>query len=265
APWGRISPLAGLSFFFVFCIGAMGQPHVISKFYMLRNPLHLKWYPALTTAALMLTLLPYFGIGVAIKAQVAAGTLPPLNRPDDATPQFLLHYTPVLLAGIVFAGVSAAIMGTVNAFLNVGAAAIAHDIPVALGRRVRDELFWGRMSTLLLTVLAGLVAQFSGTLVAFLGIFGWGLFASTLVPSLAVGLNWPGATRAGAKASIATGLLVTVGFETLAYFKVFSFPAGITVSGVSLVLSLLVFFAVSVLTRHQTGDVDPDVKLVMEV
>ena len=43
-------------------------------------------------------------------------------------------------------------------------------------------------------------------LVAFLGIFGWGLFASTLVPALAVGLNWKGATREGAIASISLGL-----------------------------------------------------------
>ena len=189
SPWGKITPLAALSFFFVFGVGGLGQPHVISKFYMLRNPLHLKWYPALTTGALMLTLLLYFGMGMAVKAEVARGGLAPLARPDDATPQFLLHYTPVLLAGIVFAGVTAAIMGTVNAFMNVGAAAITHDIPVALGRRVKNELLWGRVSTVLITVVAAGVALLSGSLVAFLGILGWGLYASTLVPALAIGLT----------------------------------------------------------------------------
>lgn len=264
SPWGKVTPLAALSFFFVFGIGGLGQPHVISKFYMLRNPLHLKWYPALTTGALMLTLLLYFGMGMAVKAEVARGALAPLARADDATPQFLLHYTPVLLAGIVFAGVTAAIMGTVNAFMNVGAAAITHDIPVALGRRVKNELLWGRISTVLLTVVAAGVALLSGSLVAFLGIFGWGLFASTLVPALAIGLNWPGATRAGAIASISTGLVTTLGFESLAYFKVFSVPTGVTVSGLSLVLSMLVFFVVSFLTRRQAADVDQDILLVMD-
>ncbi len=264
-PWGKLTPLAALSFFFVFGLGALGQPHVISKFYMLRNPLHLKWYPALTTGALMLTLLLYFGIGLAVKAEVAAGSLAPLLRADDATPQFLLHYTPVLLAGVVFAGVAAAIMGTVNAFMNVGAAAVVHDIPIALGVRVSNELYWGRVATVVLTAIAAVVARYSGSLVAFLGIFGWGLFASTLVPALAIGLNWPGATRAGAIASILTGLAVTLTFETAAYFKLYSFPAGVTVSGLSLVLSLLVFFAVSVLTRRQAADVDPDITLAMEV
>ena len=169
-----------------------------------------------------------------------------------------------IIVGAGPAGVSAAIMGTVNAFMNVGAAAMAHDIPLALGRKVRHELLWGRVSTVVLTVAAAIVARFSGTLVAFLGIFGWGLFASTLVPTLAIGLNWAGATRAGAIASISTGLATTLGFESAAYFKVFTVPTGVTVSGFSLVLSLMVFFLVSALTHRQAAEIDPDIKLVMD-
>ena len=263
-PWGKVSPLGALSFFFVFGIGALAQPHVIHKFYMLRDPLRLKWYPAIMTLALMVTVLLYFGVGIAVKALVAEGTMAPLARADDATPQFLLGFAPVALAGLVFAGVAAAIMSTVNSFMNVGAAVVTHDLPVALGRRVHNELLWGRLTTVLLAAVAALVAQVSGTLVAFLGIFGWGLFASTLVPALAIGLNWPGATRAGAIASIATGLVSTLAFESMAYFRVYAFPAGVTISGLSLVLSLLVFFVVSRATRGQASDVDPDIRLVMD-
>jgi Na+/proline symporter len=122
------------------------------------------------------------------------------------------------------------------------------------------------VSTLLLALLAGLIAQHSGALVAFLGVFGWGLFASTIVPALAVGLNWPGATRAGAIASIGTGLVVTLALETLAFFKVYAFPSGVSGTAVALVLSLLVFFGVSWATRARAaGELDPDVRLVMEV
>ena len=263
-PWGKLTPLAALSFFFVFGLGALGQPHVVHKFYMLKDPLRLRWYPMLMTAALLLTLLLFFGVGIAVKAEVVRGGMAALVRPDDATPQFLLHYTPSLLAGIVFAGVAAAIMSTVNSFLSVGAAAITHDLPVALGHRMKNELLWGRVSTVALSLCAAIVAQLSGTLVAFLGIFGWGLFASTLVPSLAIGLNWTGATRAGAIASIGTGLVTTLAFESAAYFNGYTFPAGVTVSGLSLVLSLLAFFGISALTRHKAGEMDPDVALVME-
>ena len=265
-PWGKMGPMAALSLFFVFGMGSLGQPHVVHKFYMLKDPRKLKWYPMLVTLALLVAMLLYFGVGVATRALVVEGRMEPLVRPDDATPLFLLRFTPVLLAALVFSGVSAAIMSTVNSFMNIGAAAVTHDIPVALGRRVGNELLWGRISTVAISVVAAALAQASGTLVAFLGIFGWGLFASTLVPALAIGLNWEGATREGAVASIGTGLFVTLVFETLAYFKTYSFPTGVTVSGAALVLSILVFFGVSWLTRHGAGAaIDPDVKLVMEV
>lgn len=266
APWGTLAPLAALSFFFVFGLGSLGQPHVIHKFYMLKDPRRLKWYPLLMTAALTLTLLLYFGVGVAVKAEVARGALPPLRTPDDATATFLLRYTPRLLAAMVFSGVAAAVMSTVNSFMNIGAAAITHDLPVAFGWQRDNELARGRLATVLLSVAAAIVAQASGQLVAFLGVFGWGLFASTLVPALAIGLNWQGATRAGAVASIVTGLVLTLVFETLAWFGVYRFPAGVTVSGLSLVASLLAFFAGSWLTRHRAAaELDDDMRLVLEV
>lgn len=264
--WGTLTPLAALSFYFVFGLGTLGQPQILHKFYMLDDPRRLKWYPVVATAALLMAMLLFFGVGVSIRALVVEGTLAPLSNPDHATPLFLLEYTPLLLAGLVFSGVAAAIMSTVNAFVNIGAAVVTHDVPVALGRRVEDELYWGRVATVGLTAAAALTAQLSGTLVAFLGIFGWGLFAAALVPSLAIGLNWKGATRAGAVASIATGLGATLVFEVLAYLGLYAFPTGVTVSGAALVLSTLVFFAVSGATGGDERAALPrDVRLVMEV
>jgi Na+/proline symporter len=238
----------------------------VHKYYMLKDPLQLRWYPLLKTLGLILVLLLYFGVGVGVKSLVAKGSLAPLAAPDAATPTFLLRFTPVLLAALVFSGVAAATMSAVNSFINIAAAVVTHDLPIAFGRKVGNELKWGRVATAVLAIAAAVLAQFSGSMVAFLGIFGWGLFACTLVPALAIGLNWEGATREGAIASIATGLVVTLSFETLAFFKVYSFPAGVTVSGLSLVLSILVFFAVSWLTRARApAALDADVAMVMSV
>ena len=261
-PWGQLPPLAAASFFFVFGLGVLGQPHVLHKFFMLRDPLRLKWYPVLGTAALLLTTLLFVGVGVAVKGLVLAGELEPPAHPDLTTPLFLLRRTPLLLAAVVLSGVLAAIMSTVNAFLNVGAAVVAHDLPVALGRPVRDELRWGRWTTVVLAVAAAVIAQLPGTLIAFLGIFGWGLFASTLVPALALGLNWVGGTGAGAVASIATGLVLTLTLETGGYLGWLTLPAGVSVAGLTLVLSMLVYLAVSTAT---SDTIDPDVRRVMEL
>jgi Na+/proline symporter len=266
-PWGTLGPVAALSFFFVFGVGSLGQPHIIHKFYMLRDPRMLRFYPLLVTSALIVTMLLYFGVGVAVKSLVLTGQLEPLAAADNATPVFLLRFTPVLLAALVFSGVAAAIMSTVNSFMNIAAAVVTHDLPTAFGRPLRNELAWGRASTVLLSMVAALIAQFSGQLIAFLGIFGWGLFASTLVPALAIGLNWSGATRAGAIASISVGLVITAVCGTMVDFlRLYTFPAGVTVSGLSLVASIVVFFVVSYFTTAGGGtDIDADVRLTMEV
>lgn len=263
-PWGTGTPLAALSFFFVFSIGTLGQPHVLHKFYMLKDPRQMRWYPLLMTGAMLLTLLLFVGVGVAVKARVSAGDLAPLSSPDDATPIFLMRYAPALLAGLVFSGVAAAVMSTVNSLLSLAAASFVRDLPRSpLGDR--RELAMGRLVTVLTAVAGALLASGSDTLVALLGVFGFGLFAATLVPALAIGLMWPGATRVGAIASIFTGLVLTLVLEGLVWSGAATLPAGVSAAGISLVASLLVFLGVSWLTRHSAeADLDADVRLVME-
>lgn len=250
-PWGSRGAMVALSFFFVFAVGSLGQPHIAHKYYMLKDLRRLRWYPALMTVAMLLAQLLFVGVGIAVKALVVNGELPALARPDDATPTFLLQYVPSFVAALVFAGVAAAIMSTVNSFLNIGAAAITHDIPRALGRAGRAEtwLARGRLWTVLLSVAGATLAQMSGTLVAFLGIFGYGLFACTLVPALAIGLNWPGATREGAVASIGLGIVATLSLETAVWLRWLTLPTGVTVTGLTLVSSVLVFIGVSAATK----------------
>lgn len=252
-PWGSRGAMVALSFFFVFAVGSLGQPHIAHKYYMIRDVRRLRWYPALMTVAMILAQLLFVGVGIAVKSLVVTGELSPLAAPDDATPTFLLRYVPTLVSALVFAGVAAAIMSTVNSFLNIGAAALTHDLPKALGRAINysTQLRDGRLWTIVIAVAGTLVAQLSGTLVAFLGIFGYGLFACTLVPALAIGLTWKGGTRQAAIASIATGLTLTLALETFAWLKWMSLPTGVTVSGLTLVLSILVYVGVSKWTEDE--------------
>ncbi len=255
-PWGVRGAMVALSFFFVFAVGSLGQPHIAHKYYMLRDARRLRWYPLLMTVAMLLAQLLFVGVGIAMKALVVRGELAPLTSPDEATPTFLLAYVPTVVAALVFAGVAAAIMSTVNSFLNIGAAAITHDLPKALGKSTSDkeQLSRGRIWTVVLSIAGALVAQLSGTLVAFLGIFGYGLFACTLVPALAIGLTWDGATKQGAIASIASGLVLTLALETAAFLKLFALPTGVTITGLTLVTTILVFITVSAATSPSKAE-----------
>lgn len=269
SPWGTETTLGAMSLYFVFSLGVLGQPHVMHKFFMIKDPKQLKWYPLLVTVAMVLVILLMLGVGMAVKYLVIQGQMPEMGGDSNyAAPLFLLGHTPAILAAVVFAGMAAAVMSTVDSFVNVGAAAITHDIPRAMGRPVQDELFWGRISTLLLGMAAAGMAQLaflSSTLVAFLGIFGYGVFAAALAPALAIGLNWPRATRAGAIASISVGLFTAVGLELLRLAGT-GLPGGITAAAIALILSFAVFIGVSLLTSGgQTHELDEDVQMALRM
>ncbi|MEM8929642.1 MAG: sodium/proline symporter [Acidobacteriota bacterium] len=269
-PLGGVGVFTAMGFFFVFGIGTLGQPHTLHKFFMLDDPRKLKWLPGILAGTQTLVVLIWLGIGLAVPALVATGQLAPLADPDLAAPSFLLGYTPEILAGLVFAGILAAIMSTADSFMNLASAAIVRDIPKALGKTVERELFWGRIAVVVVAVASGVFALLYGDLIALLGTFAYGTFAAALAPAVAIGLNWKRATPQAATASIAIGMVLNFGLEFLAKQTFFpSLPkpplaAGVLPAAVSMTASFTVFLVVSWWTSRDGDDaVDDDVAAVM--
>jgi len=270
-PFGRTPVLTALGFYFVFGIGVLGQPHMLHKFFMIKDPRRLRWLPLTLGGSQILCLLIWFGLGLAVPALVAQGRLPALAQPDDAAPLFLLHFAPEMVTGLAVAGILAAIMSTADAFMNIGSAALVRDLPKAWGRRVQRELPWARLATVAVTLAAGWLALSYNDLIALLGTFAFGTFGAALAPALAVGLNWKRVTATAATASIATGTLLNLLLEFLG--RQTSFPAlpkpplppGALPSAVSLAASFTVLLAVTAWQgRRGEGDLPEDVAAVLE-
>jgi Na+/proline symporter len=267
-PLGHATPaLTAFGFFFVFGVGVLGQPQMLHKFYMLDDARKLKWMPLVLGSSQTLCLLIWVGIGLAVPALVARGELAALARPDDAAPQFLLHHTPEVLAGLVLAGVIAAIMSTADSFMNIGAAALVRDLPRAFGRPLGNELIWARVAVVVISVVAALFAYGYGDLIALVGTFAFGTFAAALGPTMAVGLAWERVTARAATASIVTGLVLNVGLEFLArqtWIEALPrppLPPGVLPSAVALAASFTVLFVVSWCSRPET--LDPELRAVL--
>ena len=259
-PWGTLGVMGCLSWLFMFAMGAAGQPHVITKSMMVRRLRDIKYIVPLNFVTYAVAVLLWLGIGLAMRALVVSGAHPALANPDAAAPQFLLNYAHPLLAGVVFAGLLAAIMSTADGFLNIGAAAITHDIPFAIrGRPVRNRLFWARVTTVALAVVAAIVARYTGDLVAILGAFGWGTFAAALVPVVAIGLNWKRASALAANVAIVASLIINIGSQVTGI----SPPLGIDVGALSMMVSLVLFVGISLAGRPH--GVDKDVEAVMDM
>ena len=226
---------------------------------MLRDIRQLKWSALATGASYVVLAMLWMGIGLAMRTLVTRGDHPALENPDLAAPQFLLHYAPELLAGIVFAGLLAAIMSTADSFLNLGAAAVVRDIPIAIrGKPLGHELFWCRIATGALLLLSAVFALYMENLIALLGTFGWGTFAAAIVPSVCIGMNWKRATGQACVASIAASVVLNFVLEVSARHGNPLLPAGLAVGAVALLVSTSIFVLVSLATpkRELAADMD---------
>ena len=261
SPWGTLGMMGALSWFFLFAVGGSGQPHVITKLMMNRRIDDARRILPVSAGGYLLCSLLWVSIGLAVRALVLQGALPELASPDEAAPRFLQLYASPLLAGVVFAALFAAIMSTADSFLNLGAAAVVHDIPRALrGRSLRRELLSARVATVVIAVGSALFALYSRQdLVALLGAFGWGTFAAALVPTVTIGFNWKRATATAANVAIVTSLAVNFGIEI---FDV-AVPYGIDGGAIALLLSLTLFFGISLASPPPV--LDPDIDAVMDL
>lgn len=246
SPWGSKGMIGCLSWYFVFALGVAGQPHVITKLMMTRRASDARWTLPATILGYLITALLWITLGLAMRALVISGAHPPLAAADHAASAFLQTFTHPILAGVVFAGLFAAIMSTADAFLNIGAAAIVHDIPKALrGRALKHELRWARVITVVLGVAAMIFALKSGDMVALLGAFGWGTFAAALVPTVAIGLNWKKASGTAACTAIISSLVVNFAIKAFAI----PMPLNIDAGAIALLISIVLFIGVSLQTK----------------
>jgi Na+/proline symporter len=263
-PFGTVGMFGCAAWFFLFGLGIAGQPHIITKMMMNRRISDNRFILPLSVIGYAVSASLWITVGVIMRALIVGDVHPPLSAPDAATPTFLSVFASPWLAGIVFASLFAAIMSTADAFLNIGTAAVIHDIPRALrGRIFKRELFWARWATLILSVIAALFAVYSyylnDRLIAILGAFGYATFAAAIFPVVAIGLNWKRASRMGAIVAIVISLSINFILEL---FDV-SIPFGMSGGFVSILVSTTLFILISLVDKPV--DMPRDIRRIMEL
>ena len=269
-PFGILPPIIVLNWFFLLAMGVVGQPHIVHKFFMVKNVKKLKWGPLMTTVPSIIAGILGFGVGMAVKSLILTGKLAPLAKPDDAITVFLLHYTTPLLTGIAFAGIASAVMSTADSFINIASAAAVRDIPAIFNKKLTEKqsLFWGRVTVAVVGVLSVVIAlSLSKEGIALLGAFGFGALAAALGPILAIGFNWKRVTRKAAILSMILGMAFSIILELARkmkaawYMKSFN-KLGIHPAALGLLIGFIVLIVVSFLSKPDK--LDKDIEAVMD-
>ncbi len=269
-PFGVLPFTTVMSFFLLFALGVVGQPHLVHKFFMIKDTRKLKNGAILSTVPSIIAGVLAFVVGMSVKSLVLSGKLAPLENPDDAIIVFLLHFTTPVLTGIAFSGIASAIMSTSDSFINIAAAAAVRDIPKALDKELneKEELQYGRIVSIVCGVVAVVLAvTLSKDGIAVLGAFGWGTFAAALTPAIAFGFNWKGATKAGVNVSMFVGLFGAMILEMGKALKMDWYVNGIAPLGFyngvfAMCISIVLLIVVSLFTKKD--DIDEDILVVLD-
>ncbi len=187
-----------------------GQPQLSSRFMALKNEKEAK---QATIVAIIWTILAYtgaFSIGLAAIAMYSQGTFADV---ETILPVMIIDLLPSWFAGILLAGIMAAIITTANSQLLVVTSSISEDIiHKALGMKLSDKqlLFVSRITVLASGILGVIIALTSESLVYLIVSWAWAGVGCTLSPAILMTFFWKRYSGAGVIATILSGFVFTV-------------------------------------------------------
>ncbi|MEN1969607.1 sodium/proline symporter PutP [Lentibacillus sp. N15] len=243
-------------------LGYFGQPHIIVRFMALRSAkdvpkarfigttwMILGLYGAIFTGFVGLAFISTQDVSVLSKFGIDVATengLQVLADPEKvfiAFSQLLFH---PIVAGILLAAILSAIMSTIDSQLLVSSSAVAEDFYKAIFRKKAsdNELVWvGRIATLLIAVIAALLALNPESSVLELVSYAWAGFGAAFGPIILLALFWKRITRNGALAGIIVGAVTVIiwgGFLSGGIFNLYEILPGFLLNLiVTVVISLM--------------------------
>lgn len=202
------------------------------------------------TGALLKLFIPFILVGPGIAAIVL---LPGLTSGDDVYPNLIHQFLPPGLTGLVFVAFLAALMSSVDSYLNSASTLWTKDIYQAIFRpnqSHRHYMIVGKIFMTLFLALGVATAPIAGRFPSLYGYFQtiFSFFQGPLLVILGLGMLWPRATAPGAIAGLVSGVL-TSGSLFLLRGQLFISPEPfLYIAWWAFLVSLVVTVTVSLLT-----------------
>ncbi|PAV28793.1 sodium:proline symporter [Virgibacillus profundi] len=187
-----------------------GQPQLSTRFMALKSE---KDANQGTVVAIIWTFLAYGGaflIGLSAIAMYDQGSFTDV---EIILPTMILELMPPWIAGILLAGVLAAIITTATSQLLVVTSSVSEDIiHKALGIQLTDkQLVWiSRISVLLFGLIGMVIALVSESLLYLVVSWAWAGVGCTLSPAILMTFFWKRYSSAGVVATVLAGLISTI-------------------------------------------------------
>ena len=195
-------------------LGYFGQPHVLARFMAIDSPRSVPWARRANLAWMVVA------SGAAVAVGVAGGLTFGADGLADPETVFIVLAGELLtpwLAGVVIAGILAAVMSTVDSQLLVASTALVEDVLRPLAPKLDEgrRLAFSRVTVAIIALAAGAIATDPHSQVLGLVAYAWAGLGASFGPALLACLFWRRTTEAGVVAGMATGAAVTVAWHHL--------------------------------------------------
>jgi cation/acetate symporter len=210
------SPLEAISLGIALMFGTAGLPHILMRFYTVRDAATARRSVAYATSLIGWFYLVTFILGFGAMVLVGKGAITSVDKGGNMAAPLLAE----VLGGTGFLGfISAVAFATILAVVAgltlSGAAALAHDLWGHVVRKGNigesEQLKVARIATIGLAVVAiGLGVLFRGQNVAFMVGLAFSIAASANFPVLLLSMTWSKLTTRGAVASMLAGTISSV-------------------------------------------------------
>lgn len=187
-----------------------GQPQLSSRFMALKNEKEVKQG---SIVAIIWTFLAYGGaflIGLCAIAMYSQGSFADV---EIILPTMILDLMPSWIAGILLAGILAAIITTADSQLMVVTSSISEDIihkALAIDLTEKQLIWISRISVVVFGLIGMTIALVSDSLLYLVVSWAWAGVGCTLSPAILMTFFWKRYSAAGVIATILAGLIATI-------------------------------------------------------
>ena len=266
---GWIAILSGLAW----GLGYFGMPHIHVRYMAIKNAEEIKISRRVATTWVVVALACACLIGLIGRAWIETNNLV-LDNPENILiliVNTLWSSSIPIFAGLIFAGIMAAVMSTADSQLLVASSSVSNDIYKHFkGDSISDEkLVWiSRAIVIIVAVIAALIALDHASSIMSLVSFAWAGFGAAFGPLMILSLFWKRTNKYGAIAGIITGFLVTVLWNTFlgsciigGMFDITGLTLDTPVTGVyellpGFIIAFIVIFVVSLLTAKPSEEME---------
>ena len=247
-------------------LGYFGVPQVLLRFMAIRNAGEIKRSRIIATSWCVISLAAAVMIGLIGRTLFPVNeTLATKSGAESILIVMSTTYLPLILAGLIMAGILAATISSSDSYLLIASSALSVNLYKGIvnkGRKTDEkEVMWISRIVLVAIAIVGIIIAWDENSVIFsLVSFAWAGFGATFGPIMLFSLFWKRTTRAGAIAGMITGGVSVFVWElVLTKFLSASFPIfGIYELLPAFILSAIAIVVASLLTEKPSAEIEAE-------